>query len=530
LKRLVILKGTSKPYEKLDNEILIQFKDLKNEIKKGHLIKFVAHYRNVQLITYKRDILTNPLLTMILLRALSIGSCSIADEFGRCEDVSWWSITKQAKTAFGEYFQIRSFLMGIKQEISSLEMTPEKAIKASLDLKKSPIYLRTDLWFGVHSGGSVGHIAGVLNRLNLFAGKPLFFSTDTIPTVDKSITTHIVLPQNKFWDYSEMPSFTLNKEVVKAIEKKCPENSISFIYQRYSLNNYAGVKLSNTFRIPLVLEYNGSEIWMNRNWLKSLKYEALSERIEMLNLKSADIIVVVSDVMKKELKQRGIDDTKISVNPNGVDPDKYSPNIDGSAVRTTLGLMDKFVIGFIGTFGPWHGAEKLVDAGNELLKMNPGYCRKVHFLFIGDGSSRMQCENMVDPSYRNNFTFTGLVPQDQGPQYLAACNVLTSPHVQNPDGTKFFGSPTKLFEYMAMGKPIIASRLEQIGEVLEHNKTALLIEPGDISQLAHGLELLMCQPELCRTLGKNAREEAILHYTWDKHVKKTIDALTYVLQ
>ncbi|MCX6121341.1 MAG: glycosyltransferase family 4 protein [Ignavibacteriales bacterium] len=526
---MVILKGTSKPYHKLDNEILILFKDLKNEIKEGHFITHIVHYRSVQLITYKKETLTNPLLTMILLRALSIGSCSIADEFGRREDVTWWRITRQAKTAFIEYFKIRTYLRGIKQEISSLEVTPEKAIKVSLDLRRNPIYLRTDLWFGVHSGGSVGHIAGVLNRLNLFSGKPLFFSTDTIPTVDKSIETHIVLPQKIFWDYSEMPSFTLTKEVVSAIEKKCPENSISFIYQRYSLNNYAGVKLSNTFRIPFVLEYNGSEIWISRNWLKSLKYETLSERIEMLNLKSADIIVVVSDVMKKELKQRGINDTKILVNPNGVDPDKYSPNIDGGAVRTTFGLMDKFVVGFIGTFGPWHGAEILVDAGNELLTMNPEYCRKVHFLFIGDGSSRRQCENMVNTAYRNNFTFTGLVPQDQGPQYLAACNVLVAPHVQNPDGTKFFGSPTKLFEYMSMGKPIIASRLEQIGEVLEHNKTAILIESGNISQLVHGLELLMCQPELCRILGMNAREEALLHYTWDKHVKKTIDALTYVL-
>src|SRR5206468_9930424 len=67
---------------------------------------------------------------------------------------------------------------------------------------------------------------------------------------------------------------------------------------------------------------------------------------------------------------------------------------------------------------------------------------------------------------RELYTLVGLVPQGEAPSYLAAADVLLSPHVANPDGTRFFGSPTKLFEYMAMGRAIVASELEQIGEVL----------------------------------------------------------------
>lgn len=90
----------------------------------------------------------------------------------------------------------------------------------------------------------------------------------------------------------------------------------SFIYQRYSINNYSGLKLARFYGVPFVLEYNGSQIWINRHWYKYLKYEKLCERIELLNLKAADVVVVVSQAMEDELVARGINSEKILVNPN----------------------------------------------------------------------------------------------------------------------------------------------------------------------------------------------------------------------
>src|SRR5207248_6998906 len=121
-------------------------------------------------------------------------------------------------------------------------------------------------------------------------------------------------------------------------------------------------RLARRLGVPLVVEYNGSEIWMSRHWGRPLKYEALSERIERLNLSAADLVVVVSQAMKDEIVARGVDSSRVLVNPNGVDPGRYSPGVDGTAVRTQYGLRDAVVIGFIGTFGPWHGAEALAHA------------------------------------------------------------------------------------------------------------------------------------------------------------------------
>ncbi|MDX6578144.1 MAG: hypothetical protein QOE96_4097, partial [Blastocatellia bacterium] len=110
----------------------------------------------------------------------------------------------------------------------------------------------------------------------------------------------------------------------------------------------------------------------------------------------------------------------------------------------------------------------------------------------------------------------GHVDHERVPALLDACDILLSPHVPLEDGSEFFGSPTKLFEYMAMGKGIIASRLGQIGEVLVDEETALLTEPGNARQLAEAILRLSRSRELRERLGAAARGAAIAEHTW-KH-------------
>ena len=93
----------------------------------------------------------------------------------------------------------------------------------------------------------------------------------------------------------------------------------------------------------------------------------------------------------------------------------------------------------------------------------------------------------------------------------------------NPDGTPLFGSPTKLFEYMAMGKGIVASDLDQIGEVLEHDRTAWMVEPGNADSLAAGLKVLIDDVQLRERLGRAARDEAVANHTWEQHTRRIVD-------
>ena len=300
----------------------------------------------------------------------------------------------------------------------------------------------------------------------------------------------------------------------------------ALLYQRDALNNYTGLLLSRELGIPFILEYNGSNIWVSRNWGSGLLFEKLAERVEIANLRAADLVVVVSKAIRDELVVRGIEAAKILVNPNGVDPNNFGPQVEGLGVGERYALTGKTVVGFIGTFGPWHGAEVLAQAAVEIFRTGEGAGAGIHFLFIGDGMCRAATQQIIEENgFEESVTFAGLVPQDEGPFYLAACDILVLPHVPNPDGTPFFGSPTKLFEYMAMGKGIVASHLDQIAEVLEHGRTAWMVKAGDCSDLAAGILHLSNNRGICERLGEEARKEVITKYTWDGHVQRIFSAL-----
>ena len=121
--------------------------------------------------------------------------------------------------------------------------------------------------------------------------------------------------------------------------------------------------------------------------------------------------------------------------------------------------------------------------------------------------------------------FTGPLPREKVVEYLDACDILVSPHIPMPDGSRFFGSPTKVFEYMAMGKGIVASRLEQLAEVLEHDRTAVLVTPGDVDELAAAILDLAVNPAKREALGDAARRAAVEHHSWSRNVSWALSDL-----
>ena len=191
---------------------------------------------------------------------------------------------------------------------------------------------------------------------------------------------------------------------------------------------------------------------------------------------------------------------------------------------------DAIVATFIGTFGQWHGAEVLAAAIAELIQTRADWliANKVIFVLVGDGI-RMPAvkRTLSEVDFHPFCRLVGLVPQSEAPVYLASSDILLSPHVENVDGTSFFGSPTKLFEYMAMGKAIVASRLDQIAHVMDGSLDAaslpelddlgaqavgVLSKPGDVQQLLSGIKFCVENPWWRLKLGENARGRALARY------------------
>lgn len=524
--RITILRHGSGTWEVGPHETVATVDRLKAAVGNGSLVRHLLGYDEARILTHRLETIGRPLKLALFLRVLSRGPLAVEDEQGRRRPLSPGLIGRWAWQAIWEPFKKDAMLKGIAAEAAALVERARAMPARPLDLTLPPLYLRTDLSFGLRAGGSVGHTAGVVNHLRAFAAPPIMITTDLVPTVDPQIEVATVAPAEAFWEYPELPSLVMNQRFTEVVTAATGSRKLSFVYQRYSLNNFSGAKAAVERGIPFVLEYNGSEIWMSRNWGTPLEHERLSEQIETANFAIADLIVVVSQPMADELIARGVPAAKILVNPNGVEPDRYSPEVDGSAVRSRLGLDGKLVIGFIGTFGPWHGAEVLARAFGKLMAQHPAYRDSVRLLMIGDGVKMPEVLEALDASKVRDLTaITGIVPQADGPSHLAACDILASPHVANADGTPFFGSPTKLFEYMAMGKGIVASELDQVGEILEHGGAAEMVTPGDVDSLVTGLRALIDDPTRRADLGAKARRLAVDRHSWREHTRKIIAAL-----
>ena len=215
------------------------------------------------------------------------------------------------------------------------------------------LYLRSDHWFNLKSGGSVGHIRGVVDSLRELGLRTVVASTDILSGVAQDGDFSLVRPQYGLGrNLPEMPHYLYNARLLRSIDTHWAAWRPACIYQRYSLGNYSGAALKKKYGVPLVLEYNGSFGWMMDHWgEKPLFQRALADDVERTNLQASDVIVVVSRALQEELVQRGVSAAKILVDPNGVDVERYSPAVDGNPVRNQYALEDKIVVGFIGTFG-----------------------------------------------------------------------------------------------------------------------------------------------------------------------------------
>jgi len=379
-------------------------------------------------------------------------------------------------------------------------------------------YLRSTPSPGSHAGGAATHINGFINAATELGTHVRIISNDYIAGLDEKLLT-LIDPEplgSTRAAFDLRNNLILTGGVLRELERKPAE----LIYQRYGRFTWAGVAASLQTGAPLFLEYNGSEVWIGKHWDMSGMIPLL-ERFERLNIEAATRIFVVSEVERQNLRRANVPDEKIIVNPNGVDTESFRPGVGGDVARQELGISEhETVAGFVGTFGPWHGVLTLAQS----IASMPGDS-KVRFLLIGAGRFRDEVEQIIRKAGKERqVIFAGHVDHKKVPALLDACDILLSPHVPLEDGSDFFGSPTKLFEYMAMGKGIVASRLGQIGDVLVDEETALLVEPGSVSELTEAILRLANSQELCARLGAAARRVAVERHTWKQNAQRVIDA------
>ncbi len=381
------------------------------------------------------------------------------------------------------------------------------------------MFWRTDYYGAITEGGVASLHLGLIDGFRKMGHTCSYVSSGRMILPD-DVKYHFI-PHNKLLrNFPEIINLPYNKTSFKAIKKIIEVEQPDFVLQHNHDFNYGGALLKKELGLPLMLHCDGVEYWIKKNWGK-LYFGKLLKWAEEMQWDAADSIFVPSANVKKQMVELGVDGDKIIVNPNAVDPDNFSPDIDGSDIRKKYNIHNKYVCGFVGTFGRWHGVDYLAESVKYIKK----YLPEAFILFVGDGELRPKIEEILDKydPNRDNSLVTGLVPYKEVPRYMAACDVLLTPCVGNEEGTDFFNSPIKLFEYMAMERPVIATDIGQQGEIFRHKENGLLIEEREAEQIFESIKLLYEDKDLASNIAHTAREEVLQKYDWRVNCRRFIE-------
>ncbi len=285
------------------------------------------------------------------------------------------------------------------------------------------------------------------------------------------------------------------------------------IYERYALTSVAGSFLARRLGIPHILEVN-APLAEEEAQFRGLRLAPLARWMEGWVLRRAHRVVVVSRALEEHSRRLGVRPERIVVLPNAIDPHLFHPNRDGVQVRERYRLDGDFVIGFSGTLKPWHGLHHLLRALAEAVRAVP----TARLLVIGDGPGRESLLSLARHlALEDRVCFAGSVPHEEVGEFLAACDVLVAPY--GPLENHWF-SPIKVAEYLAVGRPVIASAIGQLRESLGPARGTVLVPPGDEESLGTTLAELAGDPQRRERLARAAVSAP--PWTWDHVVRRVL--------
>ena len=243
------------------------------------------------------------------------------------------------------------------------------------------------------------------------------------------------------------------------------------------------------------------------------------EKLELYLYRKADRIISVTHSIKMNLVSRGIEAGKIDVVPNAVDTGKFHPSRATFNARTVLGVpRNAFLAGYVGTTGMAHGLETILDAA-ERCKELPD----IHFLIMGDGAERDALEESARLRRLGNLTFKDVVPHDQIPSYYAALD-LSIVHLR-PDPVFKTVIPSKIFEVMAMGVPILMAVEGESAEIIRESGSGVCIPSGDAEAMAQSVIGLSKDRAALEAMGRRGIAAAGERYSRDRMAEAALTCL-----
>lgn len=279
-------------------------------------------------------------------------------------------------------------------------------------------------------------------------------------------------------------------------------------------NGLAGVSAARELGIPSIYEVRG--LWevtrgsRNPGWMGGPMFNFMA-RMETDAAHNADQVITITNALRDELINRGIDGGKIVVVPNGVEASRFVARPKNEVLAARFGLQGKAVIGYVGSILNYEGIGLLLDAAHLLKEERDDLA----FLFVGDGAELAEYRERVETENLSDIvTFTGRVPHHEVEDYYSLIDICPFPRLPLPVCEMV--SPLKPFEAMAMEKTVIASNVRALAEIVTDGETGLLFEKGDSQSLAQALRRLLNDAELQARLATSGRRWVEQEREWRK--------------
>ncbi len=235
-----------------------------------------------------------------------------------------------------------------------------------------------------------------------------------------------------------------------------------------------------------------------------------------------DGIVVLTNFLATRYLELGIPEKRISVVPDAVDLQDFGV-FSKSAARQHLGIDESiFVVMYVGHMYHWKGVDTLVEAATRLSD------NEQIWLIGGTPEELPRIEQLAKQLELTNIHLAGYVPYEHISTYMAAADVLVIPNSGDYDISRFYTSPIKLFEYMAAKRPIVASNLPSLREIIVHDETALLVQPDNPISLAIAIQRLQSDSHLSSRLVDNATVLVSKH-TWSGRSQRILEFIDSVM-
>lgn len=340
--------------------------------------------------------------------------------------------------------------------------------------------------------------------------------TDVLPVVSPGDVMNWDMGGQNFFMETLLYNFLSASKLVNslvALDNKCFDIIVSHDW----LSFMAGILSKQNLGLPLVVHYHSTENGRTGNGSQSIK------DIERLAAMKSDLIITVSYAMRDELMKLGYPENKIRVVYNGVDTDKYRPDLFSEEnirhFRDEIGVGDSPMVFFVGRLTWVKGADTLTLAMKDVIKEVPD----AKLVILGKGESEELLRQIVRTSglEKNVIFHFKYVPESERLLYYAACDVAVFPSKYEPFGIVSL-------EAMAMGKPLVVGARGTSGfreQVIPFGKDicGFHINPHDPTDIAKYVTMILKDKELAENMGTNGRRRAVDSFSWKVAAKNTMN-------